>query len=136
MNFSMDRESKSQYMLEWWTKEYEIIASTNLSAKDLTEISEKSEIYLRYGVTDVFYLCNKFNIPVTVLSAGIGNFIEILLSQFIDFHVSLKSNFLVFNEKGDFSKFSDPLIHSGNKADAVKDLKTEAVIGIGDMPSV
>ena len=123
-------------MEEWWGKEYELISKAEIRQHDLLKIVEDSHIYLRSGVSNVFELCQKLKIPITVLSAGLGNFVEIVLSQLPHATYQLKSNFLTFDNSGMFRGFSQPLIHSENKSAAVSDLNTNAVISIGDMLSV
>ena len=123
-------------MEEWWTKEYELITSQSILEQDLVKLVENSEVYIRSGVLEVFEMCKEKKIPITVLSAGIGNFIEIILDHVAHKEITLVSNFLKFDHKSKFPGYSLPIIHSGNKDLAVKNIESEAIIGIGDMPSV
>lgn len=123
-------------MEEWWEREYNIISKANINHSDLLGIIESTSIALRAGVKETFEICKSKNIPISVLSAGIGNLVEIMLAPILHENVKIKSNFLIMEDTGKFAGFKKPLIHSGNKADAVNDLDFEAALVIGDMPSV
>lgn len=122
-------------MEEWWNKEYGMIAKSSVFKHEFLDAVENSEILLRFGVKDMFEICKENFIPVHVLSAGVGNFVKIILDG-IGAECDVRSNFFRFDEKGKICGFNEPLIHSANKAKSVEDLEYEAVVVIGDMPSV
>lgn len=122
-------------MEEWWNKEYGMIAKTEIYKDQLLSVVESSQIFLRFGVREMFEYCGKNRTPVHVLSAGIGNFIEIIM-QGLGVSCDIRSNFFNFDENAKIRGFNVPLIHSANKSKSVEDLEYEAVVVIGDMPSV
>lgn len=136
MDFSLEKSLRNFYMEEWWTKEHAIVCEVDVKREQLEEIFENSHMILRSRVENVFHMCDDLKIPITVLSGGIGNFVEIALSQIKADLSKIKANFMEFDENGVFKGFSSPKIHSGNKANSVKDFKTDAIVLLGDMPSV
>jgi len=112
-----------------------MIAKTEVYKDQLLSVVERSEILLRFGVREMFEYCGQTNTPVHVLSAGIGNFIEIIM-QGLGIKCDIRSNFFTFDENSKIHGFNVPLIHSANKSKSVEDLEYEAVVVIGDMPSV
>jgi HAD superfamily hydrolase (TIGR01544 family) len=135
LNFEIDPLERSKLMLEWWTKEYTLFTNAGIKEQDMYNIVEKSEPFLRFGVLEFFKICKRYQIPLHVLSAGIGNFIKIIFEK-IGVNVDIRANTLTLNENHEISGFQVPVIHSGNKSSSVSDLDYEAVVVLGDMPSV
>ena len=123
-------------MEEWWSQEQILFKGLHLIPEDLYRVVEISQIYLRSGVDSCISLCNSLGIPVTVISGGIGNFVELVLMQLPVKLKGIKANFLEFGSDRVFRGFSQPMIHSGNKSNAVEDIESPAVVLVGDMPSV
>lgn len=112
-----------------------MIAKSSICRQQFLKAVEENDLFLRFGVKEMFAYCKEKVIPVHVLSAGIGNFIEIVLGG-IGVQCEVRSNFFRFDEGGKICGFNVPLIHSANKGKSVEDLEYEAVVVIGDMPSV
>ena len=77
---------------------------------------QSSKLQFRNGAKEFLKFLNKNNIPVIILSAGIGNIIEEFLKIndcYLD-NIHIISNFIKF-ENNLMLKFSDNMIHSLNK---------------------
>jgi 5'-nucleotidase len=92
-----------------------------LTRKNIQEAVENGNIRLRGGVKEFFQNAEAKNIPVLVLSAGLGDVIkEILKKEKInDKNILLISNFFEFDELGVAVGYKLPLIHTFNKNETV-----------------
>ena len=134
---SIPFEEKCTHMNSWWTQTYEHYLTLNIKQSMLPEMIQSANIQLRHGIDDLMKLCKALLVPVTVISAGLGNFINLLLGAacgFDDFHII--SNFLLFDQAGKLSGFSEPLIHSLKKSQVLhgQSLRPNLLV-LGDMPS-
>ena len=92
LDYSLDKEIKQELMQEWAK------ASFNLLSKYITEdIIDKSlenaNLHLRNGAKDFLDDLNSKNIPVIVMSSGIGNIVEAFLGK----ENCLYNNYIVSN---------------------------------------
>lgn len=108
-------EEKAPYMIEWWQKSNEHILTANHTEEAIERIVKESPMHLRCGVDVMVQELERQNIPLVILSAGIGNIIEICLRLKlgkVPNNVHIISNMMHFDEKGIACGFSDPLIHT------------------------
>lgn len=134
---SIPFEQKCVHMNEWWTQTYERYLTLDITQSMLPDMITRANIQLRHGIDRLMELCRAMRVPVTVISAGLGNLIALLLSAacgFDDFHII--SNFLLFDQTGKLSGFSEPLIHSLKKSQVLQGqpLRPNLLV-LGDMPS-
>jgi hypothetical protein len=84
---------------------------------------KNSDCTFRKNAEEFFMLCNVKSIPVSIVSAGIGDIIEEMFIQNINIsfssNVKIISNFFEFNEKKDLVQFKRNLIHVFNKNEAL-----------------
>lgn len=116
LDYSLDKDTKAIYMLEWYTKNMNLLYSYGLTYDILINCVKNSNIKLRDGVKDFLtFLYNK-NIPVIILSAGIGNVIVEFLKLNNCFYgnIHITSNFIKF-EDNLMLPFNDEMIHTSNK---------------------
>ena len=108
-------EEKTKKMEEWWTKHYNLMVEMGFDKKIINEIIPK--IRLRKKSAEFFELLDKNNIPLLILSAGIGNFIEeiLKLNNKLTKNIHIISNFLVFDKEDKAVSYTRPLIHTFNK---------------------
>lgn len=111
-------KDKTSYMNEWWTKHLNLLINYKISEETMNKaISNPTAMTLRQGAKEFFELTNKQNIPVIIISAGIGNFIKQFLINnncYYD-NVYLISNFIKF-ENGLSSGLTNEIIHTLNKS--------------------
>lgn len=117
VDYSLDTKQKEKYMVEWYSKCLDSYYNNGLTKKQLEESILKSNIIFRKGVKDFFVRLEKENIPVIILSAGIGNVIQKALEMNGCYYSNIKliSNFLKFDSDGHMVKYKHTMIHTFNK---------------------
>ena len=117
VDYQIDRKQKEEYMLEWYKKCMELYYEYNLTKQNLEEAIAKSKLIFRKGVKEFLKYTSQNNIPVIILSAGIGNVIKGFLknNNCLFDNIYIVSNFIEFDEKGNMKRFEGELIHSLNK---------------------
>lgn len=90
----------------------------NLTQEKLEQSIKQSNLIFRQGAKDILEKCYKENIPIIILSAGIGNVIEQFLKAnncYTD-NMYIISNFIEFKSDGSMKKFDySKMIHTLNK---------------------
>jgi len=138
---SMSRESKIPHMVEWYAKVNYLLSTQDLTRDDVAEaVARCHDFQLRAGVEEVFSILAKKDIPVIIISAGLGNVIEEVIRQRIAQtngtlgeswpNVRVLSNTMLWDEDGTFVEFSEPQIHMYNKSlqDAPCDVKKSSYL--------
>jgi len=133
---TMTKEEKIPHMMEWYAKVNVLLGSQGLAKADVVAaVAGCHDFRIREGVEKAFQILHEKNIPVIIVSAGLGNVIEEVVRQRIakpggvkgeEWHnVRVLSNTMIWDKEGNFSEFSEPLIHMYNKSlqDAPDDLK-------------
>ncbi len=114
---NIDKKLKNNYMQEWWLKiidlsiKYEV---TNSIIKEL--INNQNIIKFRPGAKKLLKNMHQRNIPIIIISAGLGNLIEEFLKVnncYYD-NIYIISNFLEFNNNL-VTGIKGKIIHSLNK---------------------
>lgn len=116
-DYKISFEEKNKAMEEWYYGCMELYYKYGLTKEKLRESINKSNIFFRKGAKDFLYNMHINNIPVIILSAGIGNVIVQFLKDnecyYDDMHII--SNFIPFDENGNIQKYEGELIHTLNK---------------------
>ena len=115
LDYTLEEEEKKKIMKQW------AVDSFNLSSKYITKdaidkATDNSNMYLRKGAKEFFENLRDKNIPVIIMSAGIGNIIEkFLIKQNTYFNnITLISNFFKFEDEKAIIDL-DNLISTSNK---------------------
>ena len=128
-------EEKAELMTKWWEQEYAIISQANFTKRHLESIVDITPIFLRHGVDRTVELLHKHSLDFSVVSGGIGNFIEQVMQKVVPNSVEILSNFLEFDHTETFKGFSKPTIHSLNKHEVFRHRQLQNnVLLIGDVP--
>ena len=109
--------AKKEAMNEWWTKHLNLFIKYQVSEEIIKKESiNHHTMTLRKGAKEFLEKLNKDNIPVIIISAGIGNFIESFLKAHNCYYdnIHIISNFITF-ENGIATGIKSNLIHSQNK---------------------
>ncbi len=114
-------DEKKKILPMWWQKNIELLIQYNVKKEMIKEsIYINKFMKFREGAKLFLYQLYSFNIPVIILSAGIGNFIEEFLIKencYFD-NIKVISNNLKF--ENDFAiGLSNELIHSLNKNEII-----------------
>lgn len=126
----LDFEQKKHAVEEWYHKAHDCMLEEEISREKLCEMVTHAwsscEIHLRHKTTDLCSFLRHLNIPVTILSAGVADVIEGILkleniASGEGSNTMVVGNRLIFREEdGKHVGFSEPMIHSLNKRDALK----------------
>ena len=113
---TIDIVEKYELMRIWYMESLKILVEYKIKEKDIDEAIKKDEFKLRTGAKEFLQKMYNYNIPVLMLSAGIGNVIEKFLAyNNINFNnIYLDSNYLIFKD-GDIQGIADNIIHTMNK---------------------
>lgn len=117
MDPNLSPEEKFPLMKEWITKVHELILKYGIQKSHIANAVDSSDCTLRCKCKEMIHGLNKFDVPILIFSAGIGNIIEEVLRRNSSLHpvVKIVSNFLQFNEGGNLTAFSKDKIHMSNK---------------------
>jgi cytosolic 5'-nucleotidase 3 len=135
---SLPTEKRREYVSEWYEKAHDVMVDEKLTITSLETIVKDCwgnfNIHLRENSKALLDLAADHKIPVTVLSAGIRDVIEMILvfegilSNLSDWRdsesehpVMVVSNRMIFDEGGRHTGFVDPVIHALTKKEALHD---------------
>ena len=109
---------KQQAMHDWWTAALAMMQKYGLTEAIIEDIAIRDFMRLRDGAINFFNILSDREIPLLVLSAGIGNVISKFLKvrSLITSNVTVTANKLIFDTHGVVAGFCEPVIHSFNKA--------------------
>lgn len=116
LDYTIEKEEKRKIMKEWATKTFTLL-SKYLATEDIIENALKdANIHLRKGVKEFFKEMYKKDIPVVIMSAGVGNLIEKFLEkeEVLYNNIILISNFFEFKDKKTYID-TEKLMASSNK---------------------
>jgi len=113
----LSNAEKAKYMHEWYKKTTKVLIEHGLTDELIDKIVAESELEFRDGIDKFLETANKLNVPVIIISAGIGNLIEkYLVKNNLNFkNIQIISNFYTCDKNGYINKFLDPVIHPMNK---------------------
>lgn len=117
LDYTLDYETKNRLMVEWYEKSMDILYQYHLTYSKLVKALEKGNLQFRDGAKEFLEDLWRQGIPVIILSAGIGNAIEMFLKAHnCDYdNIYMISNFIEFR-KDKMQVFKAPIIHSMNKS--------------------
>ncbi len=116
-DYSISFEEKTKHMETWYRTVMKYYYDYKLTKTKLERSIKNSKVILRKGAKEFLAKMYEKNIPVIILSAGIGNVIEIFLKEnscYFD-NIKLITNFIEFDENGNMKKQVNQMIHSLNK---------------------
>lgn len=115
-DYTIEKKKKEQYIEQWYQKSMDLLYHYQVTEKKIQKALQKNTLKFRKGAKEFLEKMHQENIPIIILSAGIGNVIEEFLKmQNCDYdNIYIISNFIQFIE-GKMQKFEAPIIHSMNK---------------------
>jgi len=117
INESIEYDTKNKLMMEWWNKHINLFIKYKLSETVINEAANNlGAMSFRNGAIEFLKNMKNRSIPIVIISAGIGNFIEqFLIKSECNFdNIFIVSNFIKF-ENGVAVGVSENIIHSLNK---------------------
>ncbi len=117
MDYTIKNEEKEIYMEEWYNKCINLYYEHHLTKEKFEKSMKDSKLIFREGTREFLKKANQNQIPLIILSAGIGNVIEQFLKANDCYfeNMYIISNFIEFDKNGNMKKFNDNVIHTGNK---------------------
>lgn len=116
---TIDEKIKFEKMQEWFEKHLELFAKYKLKESTLKQTAEDKDIMqLRKGVKEFLEFLHENNVPLIIISAGIGNYIEYYLENNNCYfsNIYIISNMIEFRD--DVAVRIKKIIHSLNKNEA------------------
>eukprot|EP01126_Amoeba_proteus_P056642 TRINITY_DN7138_c0_g1_i1.p1 TRINITY_DN7138_c0_g1~~TRINITY_DN7138_c0_g1_i1.p1 ORF type:complete len:190 (+),score=26.74 TRINITY_DN7138_c0_g1_i1:99-668(+) len=100
---TLPREQKVKYMEEWWKKAHQLLLGEKITRSTWKRMVDDVKDYIKFRdkSKELFDLLHFHSIPCLILSAGIGNVIEIMLSVMDCYppNVHVISNFVVYESE-------------------------------------
>ena len=118
VSYKLPIEEKKQAMKTWYEECMELYYQYHLTKEKLSNSIKESNLQFREGAKELLEQANQNDIPVIILSAGIGNVIEQFLkeNQCYFENMYIISNFIEFEAEGNMKKFdNNKIIHTLNK---------------------
>uniref|UniRef100_A0A3Q4HXB0 5'-nucleotidase, cytosolic IIIB n=1 Tax=Neolamprologus brichardi TaxID=32507 RepID=A0A3Q4HXB0_NEOBR len=96
---SRSAEEKLPLMVEWWTKVHELLIQQKIRKDTLARAVKESSAMLREGYKVFFDHLAEHQVPLLILSAGVGDVLEEVIRQNHVFHpnVHIISNYMDFD---------------------------------------
>lgn len=115
---TMPLDVKSKYISEWFRKHIDALVLYKITKKLISDASMCDFIMeFRNGVKEFLYYLSENNVPVIIISAGVGNFVEQFLINndcyFSNIHII--SNMIKFDDNGEALGVAGNIIHPNNK---------------------
>ncbi len=128
---------KNKLMEEWWSKNINLFSLYGLREDVIKKVVKCKEfLYFRNGAEKFLEIMHKKNIPVVIMSAGIGNVIIEFLKQenCLYDNIYVVSNFIKFRD-GKAIGIENNIIHSLNKNESFipVELQSSNVVLMGDV---
>lgn len=116
LDYTLDDATKSIYLEEWYSKNMNLLYKFSLTNDILINCTNHSNVKFRSGFKSFLVNLYQKNIPVIILSAGIGNVITELLkaNKCLYSNIHIISNFIKF-DNNKMLPFNDKIIHTSNK---------------------
>ena len=117
MNYNISYEEKYKQMEIWYNSCMNLYYKYHLNREKLKKAVKNSGLIFRKGAKEFLQYTYENDIPVIILSAGVGSVIREFLKEkkcFFD-NIFLISNTFVFDENGNAFKLENSLIHTMNK---------------------
>lgn len=118
LSYQIPFDEKKLAMERWYQECMDLFYEYHLTESKLKESIKKSNLIFRKGAKEFLKEMYENNVPVIILSAGIGNTIELFLKENDSYYknIFIMSNFIKFDKNGTMEKFKENLIHSLNKS--------------------
>lgn len=130
INYELPLEERKEKMNEWWMKHLNLFIEFKLRESLIEQIvSDPDLMSFRDGAKEFLKLCKTRKIPIIIISAGIGNFIEQFLryNNCLHDNIMIIANFINF-ENGVAAGFTRNIIHPLNKDEHEVPQKIKEVI--------
>lgn len=117
LDYTISFEEKNKAMDEWYGAAMRLYYEYHLTKEKLEQSINSSKLIFRDGAKEFLADMYAKNIPVVILSAGIGNVIEQFLRNNECYYnnIHIISNFISFDKNGNMERYKQEKIHTLNK---------------------
>lgn len=115
LDYKMPKDEKLALMREWAQKSFSVL-SQYVTEETVINATKNAKTHLRSGVKELFKELYEKNIPIVVMSAGVGNVIKLFLENegVLYDNVSIVANFFEFKNNKTYLDL-DNIICTSNK---------------------
>ena len=109
-------------MIEWWEKSLALTVDTEVTRNSISDIVQHSVKKLKEGCKWFFYTLERYDVPLLIFSAGLGDIIQEWIVHECGSYKNMKivSNFMRFDDRTNkITGFQDKIIHIFNKNEGV-----------------
>lgn len=116
LDYTIDLKEKQKIMKEWARKSFTLLSKYVESEKMIKKSLNGANLYLRDGAKEFLKEMNNKNIPIVIMSSGVGNIVKAFLEKenCMFNNIDIISNFLKFNNKKAYIDF-DEIMATSNK---------------------
>lgn len=120
-NLSLPESERAAKLQEWWDAHFEVMIRHGVTRDILTAAACNTHHTFRDGARELFTLLDQHDIPLVLMSAGMGDMIDALMrsQHLLTEDVHIVSNFLEFDARGVATGVKPPIIHTLNKSEVV-----------------
>ena len=117
IDYNIAYKEKYNQMEIWYNSCMNLYYKYHLNQNKLQEAVKNSNLVFRKGAREFLQYTYENDIPVVILSAGIGSVIKEFLKQKDSYfkNIFLISNTFIYNENGNATNLENSLIHTMNK---------------------
>jgi len=110
-------EEKKKIMFKWWSEHMQLMVDYKMTRDVVLQVIKDGKVVCRNGTKEFLDTLAQKNIPVLILSAGLGNIVDEYLRHHGLFHPNMHivSNFLNFGEDGKATGYIHDVVHTFNK---------------------
>ncbi len=100
LDYKIGKEEKRKIMKEWATRSFRLLSKYLVSEKIIEDSLQNANLHLRNGAKEFLQNLYEKNIPVVIMSAGVGNLIKRFLGKegVLYDNILLISNFFEFKD--------------------------------------
>lgn len=117
IDYTISFDEKNKAMEKWYKSVMNLYLEYGITDEKIKESVQSSNVEFRQGAKELLKDMYENNVPVIILSAGIGNVIEevLKLKECYFGNIKIISNFIKFDENGKMKELPKSIIHSLNK---------------------
>jgi 5'-nucleotidase len=120
-NPDLDLEVRLKMLEQWWCEHFELMIAEGLTEDLVNECIDNHEFKFRDGFKELNEFVKDAEVPLAIMSAGVGNMIKRVLQNQGFWHegIHIISNEMIFDKNGLMVSYHKPVIHTLNKKEKI-----------------